>query len=204
MSIIAAAVVGNATHIGCDGISIQGNGDLTGVVTARRERKWIAVGCWRVGLVGYTTAALRLSRPGAWGKLPGRLRPDVESAWLIADHIQGSLKEWDWKMEPADGDGRSGPLDYGQSALLAAPGVLYGLNSDLTVNAIERGYDARGSGSDIALGAMHAQRGRGRLETMVSAAIQSCLDLAHGCGGEAWYETLAALRWPYVCATPML
>jgi ATP-dependent protease HslVU (ClpYQ) peptidase subunit len=196
LTVLVALVDGARTVVGADGLTTLPDGGRR--IIARHERKWISVGRWAIGLPGWGTPSTLLRRPGspldAIRDVDAAVNAppfDLDAAWYVRDRIGEAVEKLGWHRHPAGGEQEGGPLDWGLSGLLVAPGKLYSLCSDFTVEEVEAGCDARGCGEEFALGALDLALTLGAdAESAVRHALETACRLSAGCGGELVVEVL--------------
>lgn len=178
MTCIVGINEGGRIWIGADSLGVAGT-----FAVVRKDRKLIRLtspGCET--LIGFS-GSYRLGHLLAHGFEPPRPRAgDDPAAFMVTDFVEavrnrlragGALRVKD-QVEEIDG-----------AFLVGFGGRLFQIEQDLQAGEAAAGYDACGSGAEVALGALHATRGRADPEARLTAALEAAE--AHG----------AAVRRPF-------
>jgi hypothetical protein len=181
MSVIVALSTeeSGSTWIGSDSLYCNGTLKLSGP-------KWIIRPPWAVGVAGHLRSANTIEHHGddILGNLP--------NAYEFTRRVRNLLRE-DGFHENSE---NRGPLDFGQTFVLAHPDGVATIGSDFSITPIPRGQLwAEGSGRELALGAAHAVASFAPQLTprdIVARALRAAIALDAMCGGDAWVQELAA------------
>ncbi len=180
MSVIVAlpADGDRPTWIGSDSMVHAGSLRLTG-------RKWVVQGPWAVGVAGHLRTVNLIEQHA------GDLFTDVADAFDFSCRMRAVLQQ-DGYQDAEDG---RGPVELGQSFLLARQSGVWTIGNDFSVIRIPAGQLwAEGTGRELALGAAHALmavRPRPSESEIVRAAIEAAIAFDSSCGGPVWIEQLA-------------
>lgn len=200
MTIIIAAQGADGTWLGADG-----RGLVNGVKVYENERKWntSADGKWAYGGAGEVTYDAVLGGVGLWPESA----EGIEGARCIAKQMRKKLDAVKGFEQARDDGSPFG--DYGFSPIVAGPGGIWRLCSDLrSVNPpFESRYLAVGCGGELALGAMSAllngpgetpmsRRVEISAEDLVRAGLETACRLNAYCGGELFVERLGEAPAP--------
>jgi ATP-dependent protease HslVU (ClpYQ) peptidase subunit len=131
--------------------------------------KIIKRGSYAIASVGYARAEQVLAH---YLDIPGPTSDEHVMSWAVTSLVP-ALKELAEEREPWPGDDD----DVGWSLLVGTCGVVLSIGSDYAVHRSQRGYQAIGSGSHVALGALYATHpldARNRCMVAVKAAAQWC------------------------------
>jgi ATP-dependent protease HslVU (ClpYQ) peptidase subunit len=166
------------TWIGSDTLVCAGNIKLT------MGAKWIMREPWAIGIAGHlrTVNLAEANADQLLGELPG--------VYEFARRMRDLLKADGFHEDAED----RGPLEFGQTTMLAHPTGLWTLGSDFSFIRIPDGQLwAEGSGRELALGAGHALLTRDpgiRSEEAVQRAIEAAIHFDTASGGEVWIRRL--------------
>lgn len=141
--------------------------------------KLIKRGSYGIASVGYARAEQVLTHHL---DLPGPVSDEHVMSWAVTSLVPAlqSLAEdhEPWPDSSAKDD------DGGWALLVGACGVVISIGSDYAVHRSQRGYQAIGSGSHIALGALYATHpldARNRCQVAVKAAATWCSGVCEPC-----------------------
>jgi ATP-dependent protease HslVU (ClpYQ) peptidase subunit len=181
MSIIAALhhAGRGSTWIGSDTLVCSGSLKLP------FGPKWVVRRPWAIGIAGHLRAVNVVDRYAA------ELTNQVSGPYELADRLRDLLKRDGFR----EGAEERGPLEFGQTLLLAHADGVWTLGSDFsTVAAPPDQLWAEGSGRDLAIGAAYILTSMRQLEPaeIVRRAIETAVAFDVGCGGHAWVFDLAA------------
>lgn len=178
MTCIVGVVEAGRVTIGGDSAGSNG-----WTVTGRADSKVFTVGPY---LLGFTSSfrmgqllryRLDVPAPDTW---------DVDRwmATTFVDAVRATLKAGGWSTE------HSGQ-EHGGSFLVGIGGRLYRIEGDYQAGVASRGYDAVGSGAEVALGALHATQGQ-PADRRVTTALAAAAELTPFVRAPFTVETLGA------------
>jgi ATP-dependent protease HslVU (ClpYQ) peptidase subunit len=147
--------------------------------------KWVVRRPWAIGIAGHLRTVNLVDRHAA------DLTNQLSGPYELADRLRDLLKRDGFR----EGTEERGPLEFGQTLLLAHSDGVWTLGSDFSTVAVPSGQLwAEGSGRDLAIGAAHILTGAMQLEPpeIVRRAIETAVAFDIGCGGHAWVFDLAA------------
>ncbi|MFI5953046.1 hypothetical protein [Cryptosporangium sp. NPDC051539] len=162
MTAIVGVVHGGAVHIGGDSAGVSGY-----VIHPRADAKVFTTGAYAFGF----TTSFRMGQLIRWAWTPpGPPASDLDRfmATTFIDGVRECLKTGGWA-------GKENERETGGVFLVGVAGRLFSIDSDYQVGESALGYDAVGSGDEIAMGALYAtarsrMSPRKRLEVALEAA----------------------------------
>ncbi len=185
MSIIAAHHDAHrrSTWIGSDTLACSGSLRLP------FGPKWVVRRPWAIGIAGHLRTVNLVDRHA------GELMNQVSGPYELADRLRDLLKRDGFR----EGTEERGPMEFGQTLLLAHCNGVWTLGTDFSTVAVPSDQLwAEGSGRDLAIGAAHVLAHVIPQEPaeIVRRAIETAIDLDIGCGGHAWVFELTAENEP--------
>lgn len=182
MSVIAAVQVAHEgpTWIGSDTLVTSGN------LRLELGTKWIVRGEWAIGVAGHMRAINVIDHQAS------QLLSDVSGPYVLADRLRNLLQQDGFRA----GTEEHGPLEFGQSLMLAHRNGVWGIGADFSTIALPPGrLWAEGSGRDLAIGAAHALAVCGvppSPDEILRRALETAIMFDVGCGGRPWVFCLGA------------
>ncbi len=180
MSVIAALHDrrSQSTWIGSDTLCCAGNLKLP------FGPKWVVRRRWAIGIAGHLRTINLIDRHAS------ELVQDLSGPYELAQRLRDLLKADGFR----EGQEERGPLEFGQTLMLARPDSVWVLGFDFSTVVLppDRLW-AEGSGRDLAIGAAHVLATQAAAPAnVVRCAIETAVAFDTGCGGDAWVFQLVA------------
>lgn len=173
MTCIAGVVDGGRVYVGGDSAGVSGWFSL-----ARSDEKVFKNGPF---IMGFTTS-FRMGQLLRYALVAPERRPDEDvyrfMVTTFVDAVRACLKAGGWAA-------RTNEREDGGTFLVAYAGRLFAIDDDYQVEEVHHGYNAVGTGREIAMGALHATVGRPGRERVLAALAAAA-------------EFNAAVRPPFV------
>ena len=176
MTIICAYTDGKKTWIGSD-TQVTGGNHISYI-----ERKWCVVGSWASGDSGSVRTGNVLEQ------YKDELLGGLNTPWEFSKRLQERFEKERFHPDLQSRGDEGGPIDWGQDILLAKPGKIWVLDSELGIVKFGKNEPvAYGCGFEYALGAGYVAREAGiKGLTIVEYMLESAVEYDPYCGGKLW------------------